>query len=98
MTFEEGATLVVCSNEDAAAQLTREFYDRGLSAIGPVTTASMALTLAAAAGPRRAVLVGPTSGARDAETLAGELSRTWGVECRLFSEGATIDDISSAWS
>jgi hypothetical protein len=77
----DGAILIVCADEQQAVELTSHLYEQGLSAVGPVACAAMALTLTAISGVKRAILAGPTNGRRDAVTLAQELTRTWGVEC-----------------
>ena len=86
--------LVVCADEDASSSLLTWLHDGGFSAVGPVSTAAMALALAAQSAPRAAILIGETTGRRDASELADELRRTWGVECHVILDpGAnTADD------
>lgn len=79
----DGAVLIVCADEKYAAELTSRFYDEGVSVIGPVGSASMALALTAITLPKHAILAGPTEGRRDVATLAEELLRTWGVESTI---------------
>ncbi|MBU1376232.1 MAG: hypothetical protein KKE02_19855 [Alphaproteobacteria bacterium] len=73
--------LVVCADAGKSAEILQRLHEGGASAIGPVSTAGMALALAAQTGPRSAILAGELTGRRDATALARELSDTWGVDC-----------------
>ena len=74
MQFEPGSTvLVMCADEDHAADLLGQLYDAGVDAVGPVTTAEVALVRAAQTGPTDAILVGPGIGAHSVAELADEL-------------------------
>lgn len=82
MQFEPGSTvLVMCADEDQAADLLRQLYDADVNAVGPVTTAKVALVRAAQTAPTDAILAGPTIGEYDVHELAEVLTRTWGVKC-----------------
>lgn len=84
--FEPGSTvLVVCADEAHAAGLLGQLYDAGVSAVGPVTTAQLALLRTAQTGPTDAVLVGPTLGEASVSQLAEVLTRTWDVRCHLLA-------------
>lgn len=78
--------LIVCSDPDRAFGILAKLYDRGFSTVGPAPSACLALTLAAQTMARTAIIASQTTGRRTAEELAGELSRTWGIECFLLGE------------
>jgi len=90
--------LVVCADEDASSSLLTWLHDGGFNAVGPVSTAAMALALAAQSAPRAAILIGETTGRRDASELAEELTRIWGVQCHVISEAEVdaAEDLSAA--
>lgn len=83
--------LLVCADDATASSMLQRLHDQGLQAVGPVSTAGMALALAAQTTPGTAILVGETTGRRDASELALELCRTWGVDCHLVPEGMSAD-------
>jgi hypothetical protein len=90
MQFEPGSTvLVMCTDEDYAAELLGQLYDAGVDAVGPVTTAEVALLRAAQTGPTDALLIGPTTGEYDVQELAEVLTRTWGVRCVILPSRRT---------
>lgn len=90
LDFETGSTvLVMCADEAQAADLLRQLYDAGVNAVGPVTTAKMALMLTAQAAPTDAILAGPTTGETDVLELAEVLTGTWGVRCVLIPTRAS---------
>ncbi|MGH6909641.1 MAG: hypothetical protein ACREE0_06470 [Phenylobacterium sp.] len=86
-----GSILVVCADEAASSSLLSWLHDGGFNALGPVSTAGMALALAAQSAPGAAILVGETTGRRDAGALAAELTRIWGVDCHVMSNLARDD-------
>jgi hypothetical protein len=90
--------LVVCADEEASSSLLTWLHDGGYSAVGPVSTAAMALALTAQSAPGAAILVGETTGRRDASELAAELNRIWGVECHVISEGEGEARVASTGS
>ena len=85
-THATGPILLVCADQDRAFGILEKLYDEGFSTVGPVPSAGLALTLTAQTSPRTAIIAGQTTGRRSAEELAGELSRTWGVECFLLTD------------
>ena len=90
MQFEPDSTvLVICADEEEAADLLRELYDAGVNAVGPLTTAEVALARTAQTAPTDAILAGPTALDHDMLELAEVLTRTWGVRCVIRNrEGA----------
>ena len=78
---ENEIILVVCADAERSTEILQRLHDGGANALGPVATAGLALALAAQVTPRSAILVGQTTGRRDACELARELSALWGVEC-----------------
>jgi hypothetical protein len=72
--------LLVCADAEQSADILRRLDREGANPIGPAATAGLALLLAAQSAPRSAILVGETTGRRDAGSLARELAATWGVD------------------
>ena len=73
--------LVVCADPEKAADILQRLHDGGANAVGPVSTAGLALTLVAQTTPRSAILAGETTGRRPAADLARDLTTLWGVDC-----------------
>lgn len=80
MTIHRTETvLLVCANEARSLRWIDRLHDAGCRVLGPAPTAAVALMLTSHSAPAAAVLVGPTAGRRDADALACELQRLWGV-------------------
>lgn len=82
---ENEIILVVCGDAERSTEILQRLHEGGANALGPVSTAGLALALTAQVTPRSAILVGQTTGRRSAEELARELSSLWGVECYVLS-------------
>lgn len=82
---ENEIILVVCGDAQRSTEILQRLHEGGANALGPVSTAGLALALTAQVTPRSAILVGQTTGRRSAEELARELSSLWGVECYVLS-------------
>lgn len=76
-----GPVLVVCADADRSTEILGRLHDGGMSAVGPVPTAGLALALAAQGMAGVAILAGQTTGRRTTDELAQELTSTWGVDC-----------------
>ena len=86
--------LVVCADPEKAAEILQRLHDGGANAVGPVSTAGLALALAAQVTPRSAILAGETTGRRRADDLARELTTLWGVDCYVLppTGGSELDE------
>jgi hypothetical protein len=61
----------------------QRLYDAGLSAVGPVSTARLALAMTAVTFPTVALVASPPTGRRNATELAEVLLRDWNVKSLL---------------
>lgn len=86
-------TVIVASRRQALVEV---LSDAGYSVVGPVTSASMALILAAQAPAGLALVDEELTGKRSGQELAAVLFETWGVRSVLL--GSTTDLEAAPWS
>ena len=87
--------ILVCDNEVESQDILNRLVAEGIYVVGPATTASQALTLAAQTFANIAVLAHrPNSGPLGPE-LAQRLMNTWGVRSLILEEGAEPGDWSA---
>jgi hypothetical protein len=84
--------LLVCDDEKRAKEILSQFYSKGWSVVGPVSTAAMALSLTAQTCPTVALMAGRPVDRRRAPELADDLMRTWGVRSVMLDEALDKDD------
>lgn len=90
VTFDKfEAVLVADACEVSAAETVRRLIEAECDVVGPVTTARMALALAAQTPVRHAVVAERLGGVRDGAQLAQALEATWGVKSVML--GASED-------
>lgn len=78
-SYATDTVVVICDVETEAARIMSRFYEAGISAIGPVATAGLALALVAQAQPTLALIASPPTGRRNAQELARTLKHTWNI-------------------
>jgi hypothetical protein len=84
--IQHDTVLLVCRDPLFAERTLRRFYQAGHPIVGPVSTAAMALALAAQAAPRVALVAQPLTGRRNTLDLARELMRQWGIRSLLLKD------------
>jgi hypothetical protein len=91
--------LLVCDCERNATQIISRLHESGFNVVGPVSTASMALAMAAQAGTTLALVASPPTGRRGVSELADDLMRLWGVRSWVLQDASQGDDTSGmAWA
>ena len=84
--------LVVCSDEEYAANILEKLIESGYSVVGPVQTAGVALAMAAQTIATVAVVARPPTGKRGARELAAALMRDWNIGSLILCDDDTEDD------
>ena len=84
--IQHDTVLLVCSDPEFADHALRGFFLAGYPVVGPVATAGMALTLAAQAAPKVALVARPLIGRRNARDLARALMQNWGIHSLVLDE------------
>jgi len=86
--------VVACGAAESSQRIVGILSDAGVSVIGPVDSARMALALAAQTPFTLAVVDSQLSGERDGRNLAEALMSTWGVRSVLMDDESEGDE---AW-
>jgi hypothetical protein len=84
--------LLVCDDTHLSQQILEALFLHGCSAVGPVATGALALSMAATTSPTIALVARPPRGRRTAVDLAAELARTWGVVSFLLAPARSSRD------
>lgn len=71
--------IVICGSAVCAEQILSSLFEADVRAVGPASTARLALTLAAVTSPTLALIAEPPTGARGSTALAQALAETWGI-------------------
>ena len=87
-------TVIVASRRE---ELVAALSEAGFNVVGPVTTASMALILAAQAPAALALVDENLTGRRTGPELAAQLYETWGVRSVLLGEFAD-SEAAAPWA
>jgi hypothetical protein len=93
--------LLVCDDELHSTDILGRLYDAGLSAVGPIPTAGLALALAAVTAPTMALVARPPTGRRGAVELAETLLNQWNIPSILLCEpdvDGDVDGNEPEWS
>lgn len=85
-----GPVLVICSDARYAYEVLGKLFDAGVNAVGPVSTAAMALAIAAQTSPSLAIVANPPTGRRNAAETARDLMRSFGVRSLILDEARTV--------
>lgn len=85
-TPQKETIIVAMSQRHRPDRLVQRLVLEGHAVIGPVTTAAMALALAAQMPATLAVVHADLDGGRDGRALAASLTDTWGVPSVLIAE------------
>jgi hypothetical protein len=83
---EKETVIVAMSHRHAPDRLVQRLVAEGHAVIGPVTTAAMALALAAQMPATMAVVHADLDGGRGGRDLVTTLIHTWGVPSVLIAE------------
>jgi CheY-like chemotaxis protein len=84
--------ILVCDDETNSREILSKLSAQGIGVIGPATTASMALTLAAQTFANIAVLARRPDGGPLGPELARRLMKTWGVRSLVLEDGEESHD------
>ena len=86
--------LVICDDRNYSSEIMLRLSSEGMNSIGPVSTAGMALALAAQTRPTVAIVAGTPTGRRGGVELASKLLSDWGVHSWLIDgQGRETPDI-----
>ncbi|MDO9433646.1 MAG: hypothetical protein V4820_02420 [Pseudomonadota bacterium] len=75
--------LVICDDQNYSSEILTRLSFEGMNSLGPVSTAGMALALAAQTKPTLAIVAGTPTGRRGGAELASKLLSDWGVHSWL---------------
>lgn len=91
--------LVICDDQNYSSEIIRRLSCEGMNSIGPVSTAGMALALAAQTSPTVAIVAGAPTGRRGGPELASKLLSDWGVRSWLIdAQGGEVSASACDWA